>query len=389
MKAAQMDVLMAAGVPRRREGGVAAIIYNLGRELERRGHRVTYLFTDDLFAPDENTGRFRELRFAVRLAAHIRANRDKYSVANLHAPAGCVYGILRSLSPANNLPPYVMMLHGLEERRVHAMSREARKGRAWNFSFKNRLWHRLYHWPRFIASIRTADRAHCYCRDVWTTLQLKYDLGPEIVAYIPNGVEERFFIQRNHERPGPVRLLYAGSWLDQRGIFYLRDALINLKPQFSDWKLTVVGPGAPPDAVKSFFGETLAEQILVLPDVPADDMPQIYAGHDIFVFPSLMEGLPSVLLEAMAAGMPVVTAETCGMVDVVEDGFNGLLVPPANSKALEQALLQLCRQTDLREKLGRAAQETMRRHTWQNSAAKLEQLFASTLKSPGPADLNR
>jgi glycosyltransferase involved in cell wall biosynthesis len=380
-----MDILMAAGVPKRREGGVAAIIYNLGRELECRAHRITYLFSDDLLVAGEGTGRFQELRFAVRLARHIRANRDKYSVVNLHAPAGCVYGILRSLSFADDLPPYVMTLHGLEERRVRAMSREARKGRAWNFSFKNRAWHRLYHRPRFFAAIMTADRAHCYCRDVWTMLQLKYNLDPERVAYIPNGVEARFFIPRNYERSGPVRLLYAGTWLDQRGIFYLRDALTSLNANSRDWRLTIAGPGVPAENVKAFFGPVLADQIFVVPALPAEEMPRIYSEHDIFVFPSLVEGLPSVLLEAMAAGMPVITTETCGMADVVEDDFNGVLISPANADVLEKVLLRLCQERNLRQRLGRAAQETMRRYTWRKSAARLEQLLASALQGNGPA----
>jgi len=386
---ANMDILMTAGTPGRREGGVAAIIHNLGRELESRGHRVTYLFYEDLLTPAESKGRFRDLVFAARLARHIRRNRSKYSVVNLHAPSGCAYGILRSLSFSDDLPPYVMTLHGLEERRVHAMSREAKKGRAWNFSFKNRLWHRLYHQPRFFAAIGTANRAHCYSRDVWTILQLKYGFNPGKVSYIPNGVEKRFFIPRDYERSSSVRLLYAGTWLDQRGIFYLRDALASLNAKFRDWRLTVAGPGVTPDEVKAFFGPALAEQVFVLPVIPTEDMQQIYSDHDIFVFPSLMEGLPMVLLEAMATGMPVVTAETCGMVDVVEDGFNGLLVPPANAAALEAALLRLCRRSDLRQQLGCAARQTMGRYTWERSAAKLEELLASALKNPRTADTTR
>ena len=66
-----MNVLMASGVPRRREGGVAAIIYNLGRELERLGHRVTYVFLEDLIAPGTVSPRFTELAFSFRLARYI------------------------------------------------------------------------------------------------------------------------------------------------------------------------------------------------------------------------------------------------------------------------------------------------------------------------------
>lgn len=238
---AKMEILMAAPVPKRREGGVAAIIYNLGRELDARGHHVSFMFHEDLMSGSELVDRFRDTRFAFRLAEYIRRNRKKYSVVNLHAPAGFVYGLAHKVAPSHGLPPYVMTLHGLEDRRIHAMKREDAKGTAWHFSFRNRLWHRVYHLPRYFLSIKTADRAHCYSREVWTLLQLKYNLETSHVAYIPNGVEEHFFIDRAYADRKPVGLLYAGTWLDQRGIFYLRNALIALNAHFRDWSLTIAG----------------------------------------------------------------------------------------------------------------------------------------------------
>jgi glycosyltransferase involved in cell wall biosynthesis len=372
-----MNILMAAPVPKRREGGVAAIAYSLGEELATRGHGVDYIFLEDLLTGEATWGRFREFTFAMRLAKHIQKNRQKYSVVNIHAPAGAVYGLLRKRSP--NLPPYVMTLHGLEERRVHVMQREVKKGRAWHFSTANKAWHFFYHRPRFFLSIKTADFAHCYSRDVWNVLQLVYNLDSERTAYIANGVGERFFTQRQYADRRPLRLLYAGTWLDQRGIFYIREALESLNKRFCDWTFTIAGSGVSDEELFRFFGDNLRSQIVPMPIVPVSDMPQLHAEHDVLVFPSLMEGLPSVLLEAMASGMAVITAETCGMVDVVEDGRNGLLVPPADSAALEDAICRLAQCPDLRKQLGTAARETMRRYTWKKAADKLEKVFHASL----------
>jgi len=378
-----LSVLMASGVPKRREGGVAAIIYNLGRELERLGHRVTYVFQEDLVEPGSVSPRFTELAFSFRLARYIIANRKKFSIVNLHAPVGFPYGMRRRWHRGRDYPPYVMTLHGLEERRVHVMSREVRKGRAWNYSWKNRLWQRWYHQPRFRWSIRTADGAHAYSRDVWNMLQLKYDLDSDRVAYIPSGVEERFFIPREYRAGESLRLLYAGTWLDQRGIFYLRDALRSLAPKIPEMRMTFAGSGAPPEEIVRFFGEELAGRIDVRPIVPWEGMPGLYAEHDIFVFPSLMEGLPSVLLEAMATGMPVITTETCGMPDVVEDGVNGRLILPGSAAAIEEAILYFAHSAEQREKLGSAARETMKRYSWERSGRQLEQLFRRVIDGGG------
>ena len=375
-----LRILMASGVPKRREGGVATIIYNLGRELEQRGHHITYVFQEDLVAPGSVSARFTELVFSFRLAKYIVANRENFTLVNLHAPVGFVYGMRRRWLGGRRYPPYVMTLHGLEERRVHVMSREVKKGQAWNYSWKNRMWHRLFHQPRFRWCIMTADGAHTYSRDVWTMLQLKYNLDSDRVAYIRNGVERRFFISRKYRRSEQLRLLYAGSWLDQRGIFYIREALRKIAPRLPGLTMTFAGCGVSASVIEHFFGGELKDRVVVRPVIAAERMQELYAEHDVLLFPSLMEGLPSVLLEAMATGMPVVTTETCGMPDVVENGFNGLLVQPGNAAVIEEAIERLASSAELRRKLGESATETMKRYTWEHAGRQLESFYRNIME---------
>jgi glycosyltransferase involved in cell wall biosynthesis len=89
--------------------------------------------------------------------------------------------------------------------------------------------------------------------------------------------------------------------------------------------------------------------------------------------------MPLTLLEAMAAGMPVVTTNTCGMADVVEHGFNGLLVAPADAGGLATSIGQVCDSTEMRCRLGREAQNTMRRYTWDRVTRGLEGLLTLSL----------
>ena len=90
------------------------------------------------------------------------------------------------------LPPYVMFLHGIEERRIHAMGREAKKGRAWYFRWKNRMWQKIYHMPLYRWSIQTADQAVVINWETWTMLQLKYDREIGKVWYVPNARRKPF-----------------------------------------------------------------------------------------------------------------------------------------------------------------------------------------------------
>ncbi len=374
-----MNILIAAYVGSRREGGVAGVAYGVGRGLEQLGHRVEYIFADDLPISSRTPSRFREVEFAVALARHILRRPDYYSVVNLHAPTGCIYGPLhRMIGKAS--PAYVMTLHGLEERRIYGMRRESRKSRAHNFSFRNRAWHKLYHMPRYYLSIKTADHAVCVGRETWTVLQLKYNLDPDRVSYAPNGVDCRFFIPRENAPRNGTRLLYAGTFLDQRGIFYLRDALRTLSKRFPNLHLTIAGCGSSADEVLTFFGPELRPFLDVRSMVPHDQMPALFAENDIFVFPSIVEGTPLAVQEAMAAGLAVVTTETCGMIDLIENDFDGLLIRPADSEALENAILRLIQNPELRKRLGSAAQETMRRFTWSRAASIVENACCLALK---------
>ncbi|HLK06204.1 MAG TPA: glycosyltransferase family 4 protein [Candidatus Acidoferrum sp.] len=376
-----MKILMTAGSPRRMESGTSAVLYHMGRELRTLGHQVDFLFREDLVADEEMKGRFREAKFAWRLAKHIRKHASEYDLVNLHAPVGFAYGVLHRWFPKRDDPPYVVSLHALEEWRSHTMKREARKGRAWHFNWKNRAWQRVYNQSRFDYSVLTADGAHSFCRDVWTLLHLKYDLDPDRILYVQSGVEDRFFVHRDHSRQSALRLLYAGTWLDQRGIFYLRDALQHLQATFTDWTMTFAGVSTSEETVRNFFNEALQKHLKVIFRVPAEDMPQLYSQHDILLLPSLMEGPSFAVMEAMASGMAVITTEACGMVDSVEDGVDGLLIPMANADAIEEAILRLAHSPELRASLGQAAQTRMKRLTWTKYAQKVEHLFQRVLDS--------
>jgi glycosyltransferase involved in cell wall biosynthesis len=107
------------------------------------------------------------------------------------------------------------------------------------------------------------------------------------------------------------------------------------------------------------------------------DTDRLMASFDLFVLPSLFgEGLPMVLLEAMAVGLPVVTTPTEGIAEVVKDGVNGLLVPPGESEALATAMRSLAENSARAAALGRAAQQTVcDAYTTDRMAAGIERVY--------------
>jgi len=379
-----VKILIAIGVPRQKEAGAAGVVLNHARELAKRGHEVDCWFLDDVLAKPARPKRFEALIFAVSLAKRVLRDRTKYDVVNIHAPWGCAYGVVRKFFRPTGAPPYVFTMQGSEEQFVQAMREENRKGRASNFGWKNRAWHRVYHQTMYNYSIETADSGAVANREGQIGAERKRSPGSARISFVPNGTEERFFTAREYPEKSSLRLLYVGTWLDRKGVFYLAEGFRLLLNRVPGVFLTIAGCIASEEAVKALFAPEVRDRVSAIPFVARAEMPGLYAKNDIFVFPSLVEGMPLTLLEAMATAMPVVTTNVCGMADVVENGVNGVLIPPADANALAEAIERLCNSAELRKRLGRQAQETMRQYTWEQAAQKLEGVLVLAARSGCP-----
>src|SRR6266481_8123911 len=370
-----MRILMISGVPGKAEAGVAGIVYNLARELGELGHSVKPMFFEDLLPKQTWPNRFRTVEFARRIAHYVKETKSEYDVVNIHAPFGFWYGAQRRRRGSQAGPPYVMTMHGLEERRHYAMGREAKKGRADYFRWKNRVWQRVYHMPTFRRSFMTADQCIVTNREALLFLQMKYNLPPDRVWLVPNGVGPEFFHVRSLNAGVATKILFVGTWIDHKGTYYLAEAFHEVLRVIPEARLTIAGCIEPEEKVRRCFAPAAQTALEVWPFVSRAEMSSLYAEHEIFVLPSLMEGMPLVLLEAMASGMPVVTTESSGMTDLVEDSHDGLFVIPGNTDSLVSAILRLCQDPVLRQRLGTGAQEKMKRYSWNQTARRTEVVF--------------
>lgn len=384
-----MRILIISGVPGKAEAGVSGIVYNLAKELRGLGHIVEPKFFEDLLPKQRWPSRFRTIEFAREIARHVKTRKREFDVVNIHAPSGFWYGWRRRRLGDEAGPPYVMTMHGLEERRNYAMGMEAEKGRADYFRWRNRMWQRVYHMATYRWSFTTADQCIVTNREALLFLQLHYGLPPDRVWLIPNGVGAEFFHVRSYSPGVAARLLFVGTWIDHKGIYYLAEAFERVLRDVPEARLTIAGCLEPEERVRRCFSPSAQPSLDVWPFVPRAEIPSIYAEHEIFVLPSLMEGMPLVLLEAMASGLPVATSESSGMTDLVEDGHDGLFVIPGDADSLTGAILRLCHDAELRQRLGRAAQEKMRRYTWAQTALRHEMVFQRALGITGNASTIR
>jgi glycosyltransferase involved in cell wall biosynthesis len=226
---------------------------------------------------------------------------------------------------------------------------------------------------------KTADQCIVTNREALLFLQLKYNLPPDRVWLVPNGVGPEFFHVRSFSPGVATKLLFVGTWIDHKGVYYVAETFEKILRVIPEARLTIAGCIVPEKDVRRCFAPGAQAALEVWPFVARAEMSNLYAEHEIFILPSLMEGMPLVLLEAMASGMPVVTTESSGMTDLVEDSLDGLFVIPGDSESLAAAIVRLCRDPELRLRLGSAAQEKMKRYSWNQAARRTEAVFYRVL----------
>ncbi len=166
-------------------------------------------------------------------------------------------------------------------------------------------------------------------------------------------------LARNEARIAELRRRFAGKFVvghagalvnRHKGQLYLIRAARRLQPRHPQLQVVLLGAGAD-EALLHAEAQGLDN---VLFAGFQDNLGDWLAALDVFAFPSLYEGLGSVLLDAMRAGLPIVASRVGGIPEIVQHEVNGLLVPPADAEALAAALERLYRDAQLRRRLGAA-----------------------------------
>lgn len=186
--------------------------------------------------------------------------------------------------------------------------------------------------------------------------------------------KERFKISSGGKKDGSAKtIIFVGGLHPVKGVQYLIEAMAIVHLEMPDVKLVIVG-----DGVERARLEELAERlnlngcIQFAGQVPQESIPRLMHQADVFVLSSLSEGLPVVLLEAMAAGLSIVATNVGGIPDIVEEGVNGYLVNAKNPDELADRLLVLLQNDEIREEISANNREKAELYTWDKVAIRVE-----------------
>jgi len=234
--------------------------------------------------------------------------------------------------------------------------------------------------------VETADRVIAVSAQMREDILRHFAVDPDRVVVIHNGidpdrfrrVERRDALDRRGVRPPYV--LFVGRITDQKGIFHLLEAARKL-PAGVQVVLCASAPDTPEIEERLRRALTDHPNVLWISEmVPVDEVIQLYSHAAVFACPSIYEPFGLINLEAMACGTPVVASAVGGILEVVEDGRTGLLVPPGNADELATALRRVLDGRDLAARFGEAGRRRVEeRFSWASVAERTARVYADAI----------
>jgi glycosyltransferase involved in cell wall biosynthesis len=363
--------------------GASGVTLQLGKAYEELGHDICYYSYDDI--PLGLSGKLAGVLFPYYVARHIRKVSKKVGLDVVHASSGdaWLWGILFGRLGWRPKPLLVTQSHGLEHTMHEQILEEARNGRlklSWKYPLYNgslMLW-------KVAKSFQLSD--FCFMLNSYDAQVARKKIGvaAEKVKIFPNGIPDEFiglpFVEFQGGQGRLPGIAFVGSYLDRKGIQYGVPALNNLMQRYPQLRVSFLGTGGTPESVLCDFSVEVRNRVTVVPSFDKPELPRLLKDCHILLFPSLSEGFPLALPEAMACGLAPIVTQIPGSTEVVVDKLNGLVVQPRNQLQLEEAIEQLINDGAFLQQLRCQAYQTVQTYSWRNIAQQHLALYTSSLE---------
>lgn len=357
-------------------GGGAKVVYGLSSELVKLGHRVDLVTMgfQKLYKYEQingvNVHRIRCIRtkesvcstpemasyvlFALPAVLRLM-RREHYNIIHTHfiLPDGLVSYIIKKLTGL----PYIITAHGSDVPGYNPN--------------RFRLGHKMLSVP-WRKVIRGAGEIVCPSKSL-RSLVLKHSPGTK-VAVIPNGIDiNKFQINGSKKK----RILLVSRMFERKGIQYFLRALEGLDLQHD---VNIVGDGPYLRTLQQISADLKSKvKFCGWLENTSQELKELFETSSIFVFTSESENFPVVLLEAMAAGMAIITSKDTGCAEVVGD--TALLVESRNPIAIREALDKLINNPNFSRELGRAARSRLEKHfSWSVAAKRYVDIYSKFIE---------
>ncbi len=217
--------------------------------------------------------------------------------------------------------------------------------------------------------------------------EIKKNFKNEILV-LPNGVDlekfKGFSKEIVHDKLKiPIEekvILFVGELKKVKGLEYLIEAFKKINQRFVNSKLLLVGGGLEKENLENIVKKNnLQNKIIFVGRIANQEVCEYMIGSDVFVLPSLSEGFPLVILEAMASGLPIVATKVRGLSEILKDNKNGFLVDPKNSEDLFQRILILLENDQLRKEISNLNKNQAKEYSWEKITKEIEKIYLKAI----------
>lgn len=351
-------------------GGVQIHIRQLTKHLRERGHEVLVLAPGDVPGVREHVhivgrtfttfsnGSVAKISISPRTLTTLTREMRAFAPDVVHVHEPFCPGI--SLTAVWSAPaPVVGTFHSYFER-------ETMEGRLYTAvaPLLRPIWHRVHHRVAVSEAARHSAKGR---------------LGAGDVQILPNGVEVERFATASPatDLPPGRKLLFVGRLEARKGLPFAMRAFTQLADRYPDLRLVVVGDGPERTAV-STVPAALRSRVHMLGKVSYEALPTYHRAADIFIAPATgAESFGIVLVEAMAAGLPIVASNIPGYREVARDGRESLLVAPSDADALTRGIARLLDHPDEATRVGANGSLRSLDYAWDHIIDELERLYES------------
>ncbi len=346
--------------PNPNAGGMGVTVA-LADAYRQMGHDVAWITFGDL--PAQLPFRVKALLFPYLVAARLRKSRA--DVLDCAVGDGWLLGLTRRGVPDAREPLLTCRSHGLAQIATRHHREEVLRGNL-ELSWKYPIYWGGIRLREEASALRGADLSLMLNGEEERVGIEQLGLDAARIRIVDNGLSDEFLGRRLPalEPARGFRIAHIGSYLPHKGVHYSAAALAGILRSHPSADVTYFGTGSNSDQVRGAFPTALLSRVSVVPAYSRDELPKLLNGHSAVITGTLHEPFMLSTLEAMACGLVPVVTDTPGPTRYVRDRQNGLVVPRADSTALEAAVSELITNPGLWAELRSAAHATAQDYGW-------------------------
>lgn len=348
--------MLSMDYPPRMAGGTTIHTYNMAKTFSNLGHTPYVIAAGYKGAPSEEHGNI-EVRRVSRpytLFSALKAGSLRNEMDVMHGHGTCAYGFMKLYEF-----PTVIKMHSTWRQEYEIYKKAGRK---------TGLMPLYVRMDRYCATHADAVIA---ISNVIKEETMRYGVPDEKITVIHNGIDPIPFQKASSKRhdlgigEDSIVIGYIGRLSPHKGVVALANSFLELSGKYDNIHLLVVGDGSERSRMDKILSK-VKDRVTFTGYVPHSEVPDYYATADIMTYPTSYEPLGNVIIESMAAGVPLVASKTGGIPEIFSEKCGVMIEPPTESEynGLTEALETLLSSDTLRKNMGKAGHKEVKRFSW-------------------------